>query len=229
MNDHELHNCPVGSSVLCVNEQDRIIFVSSDLEERLGNDVVGKKLSSLGQIQENRFSTHKGHVYHSCVHSADLCKLLFLTEIHSCQILHGTELVLVLTLSPWGIIDRMYTLPNETDLMNQPLMRFIHNDDIPALCRCIQMATLFEVSTVTVRWIGPLFFSHHVSLTCIFKEYPIIILKQESIPNTLIQQFSQYWTDCLVEFLSWIHWFFQWFTFLEKSSFWKGLLQWINY
>ncbi|KAI8391820.1 uncharacterized protein BYT42DRAFT_543311 [Radiomyces spectabilis] len=166
MEAHTLQQCPLRSTAwLTVDHRNKVNFCSSEIMAHLGFDPMHNSIDDLWQKQENPDSstaessntfmvrTGSSKLLYVCRHDA-----MFVTaDVTNLQKLydHHRDLgeVAIARLTCYGTIEAFYNNESFTTsyLMNQPIMRFVHSDDVQRLCAGFNQAVRSTVASLNVR------------------------------------------------------------------------------
>ncbi|KAG0747737.1 hypothetical protein G6F57_004564 [Rhizopus arrhizus] len=147
---HSAANCPLGSMAwITVNEKNKVIHVTEEMEQILGYNPLDQSLDTLWTYQHKNYVTlqSNGRTLFLCTHHQGKNKIFVCLDTTSPSYLQQPEDVSILRLSMYGTVETAFSSQSSlscTSWIGQPVMRYIHSDDVGTFCAGLSKATRFS-------------------------------------------------------------------------------------
>ncbi|KAI8881832.1 hypothetical protein K501DRAFT_153793, partial [Backusella circina FSU 941] len=152
---HTLSQCPFRSSAfLILNEQDdkTVLSVSDELKRLLGYDCTNQTIDTVwnkSKTDDMVITIVSQKTLLTCVHD----QMIVCMDMTDLERLNHSNAMSIIRLTMYGTIDAAFLNENENNKkwIGQPVMRFVHNQDMERLCAGLSRATQLGFTTFQVR------------------------------------------------------------------------------
>ncbi|KAI8064254.1 uncharacterized protein B0P05DRAFT_554733 [Gilbertella persicaria] len=153
---HSISNCPLRTMALIkVNHEDIITFASQEMTDLFhGQSLVNQNifdiwtLSSTEQQQEQVVTLKDKRTLCICTHQEQAMRIILCSDISQLsQIYHyqqPMEGLIISRLTMYGTIDGLFQPGQDSLSIGQPIMRYIHPDDVQTFCAGLSQATKYN-------------------------------------------------------------------------------------